>query len=179
MTDERWLPIPGWEGLYEASDQGRVRSVDRILRLRNGQQRRYKGRVLRICPRAGNAYRSVGLSSPNGDVKYEVHRLIILTFEGPCPLGMEVRHLDGNADNSALANLAYGTRGENGRDKREHGTDHNVNKTHCPSGHAYSAETVYASPAHPNRRHCIPCMRRRQRTYTDRKRAETARVTTA
>lgn len=44
---ERWLPVPGWEGLYEVSDQKNVRSLDRVVAARYGGERRIPGRVLR------------------------------------------------------------------------------------------------------------------------------------
>ena len=50
-----------------------------------------------------------------------VHRLILETFIGPCPEGMECRHLDGNPTNNHLSNLCWGTRSENQKDKVRHG----------------------------------------------------------
>ena len=44
---ERWRPVPGYVGCYEVSDQGRVRSVDRVITRRNGMRYRARGRVLR------------------------------------------------------------------------------------------------------------------------------------
>lgn len=46
MTTERWLPVPGWEGFYEVSDYGNVRSVDRTITRSDGQKRRFKGKTL-------------------------------------------------------------------------------------------------------------------------------------
>jgi hypothetical protein len=51
----------------------------------------------------------------------KVHRLILEVFVGPCPPGMECRHLDGNSANNALANLCWGTRRENVADAIKHG----------------------------------------------------------
>lgn len=67
--------------------------------------------------------------------------------------------MDGNRSNPALANLAYGTRSENNHDKREHGTDHNVVKTHCPKGHPYNEENTYVLPSRPGARYCRACHR--------------------
>jgi hypothetical protein len=50
------------------------------------------------------------------------HRLVLQTFVGPCPEGMECRHLDGNASNNRVSNLAWGTAVENAADRRMHGT---------------------------------------------------------
>ncbi len=49
-----------------------------------------------------------------------VHRLILETFVGPCPSGMECRHLDGNPENNALENLRWGIRKENAGDFHRH-----------------------------------------------------------
>lgn len=51
-----------------------------------------------------------------------LHRLLLENFVGPCPVGMECRHLDGNRTNNALSNLCWGTRSENVRDAIKHGT---------------------------------------------------------
>lgn len=58
---------------------------------------------------------------PNQRRVFRVHRLVMLAFVGECPQGHEVRHLDGDSSNAALANLAYGTRSENARDTVRHG----------------------------------------------------------
>lgn len=50
-----------------------------------------------------------------------IHRLLLEAFVGPCPEGMETRHLDGNRQNNDLSNLAWGTRSENRRDTTKHG----------------------------------------------------------
>jgi transcriptional regulator with XRE-family HTH domain len=55
--------------------------------------------------------------------KHKVHRLILETFVGPCPPGMECRHLDGNPQNNRLDNLCWGTPKENQADRIVHGTD--------------------------------------------------------
>lgn len=51
-----------------------------------------------------------------------VHRLILMAFVGPCPAGMECRHIDGNPSNNRLDNLKWGTRQENADDMIQHGT---------------------------------------------------------
>lgn len=51
-----------------------------------------------------------------------IHRLVLETFVGKCPDGMECRHLDGNSTNNNLLNLKWGTRSENTKDSVKHGT---------------------------------------------------------
>jgi hypothetical protein len=144
---ETWAPIPGYEGRWEASTEGRIRSLPR---------RRTRGGVLK--PRVNKrGYLSLVL----GRETHEVHRLVALAFLGPRPEGGEVRHVDGNPLNPRLSNLTYGTRSENGLDKRAHGGDHNVKKTHCPQGHPYDAENTYVLPSRPRARYCKACQRAR------------------
>jgi hypothetical protein len=71
----------------------------------------------------GRAYRFVNLTPPEGGryKTFRVHRLVLLAFVGPCPEGMESRHLDGDPGNNRLDNLAWGTPEENREDNRRLG----------------------------------------------------------
>jgi hypothetical protein len=174
MSEERWLPVVGFEGFYEVSDQGRVRSLDRQVMRHGGKASGYplriRGRVL--APRRQEpGYSTVQLHLDGRPTKGFVHRLVMQAFVGPCPEGMEVRHINGDAEDSRLANLAYGTHSENLRDKLRHGTDHQKRKTHCPSGHPYDEENTYVIPTRPNARYCRACARARGRVGTPRLRA--------
>ena len=106
---ENWKPVVGYEGLYEVSDQGRVRSVDRITR----DGRRWKGRVL-STNKVSTGYLRAVLSV---DGKYNhvyVHRLVADAFV-PNPQGkLEVNHKDGNKKNNVASNLEWVTHSENG-----------------------------------------------------------------
>lgn len=57
-----------------------------------------------------------------GRISYELHRLVLMAFVGPCPPGMVARHLDGNPGNNDISNLCWGTRKENSADAIRHGT---------------------------------------------------------
>jgi hypothetical protein len=123
MSDESWLGIPGFEGLYEVSDLGRVRSMARTVYTgRSYGKRELPARILRPSVKR-NGYLGVSLLR-DGKVTYRsVHRLVLEAFVGPCPPGMEGCHgPNGQADNS-LANLSWGTKTKNlGEDKRRDGT---------------------------------------------------------
>ena len=68
-------------------------------------------------------YLAVGLSvGHHRRVTMMVHRIVMETFVGPLPNGMETRHLDGNKMNAGLTNLKYGTGKENAADRDRHGT---------------------------------------------------------
>lgn len=154
---ETWRPIPGYEGHYEASTAGRVRSV------KPGRP----NRVL-VATRCGykKKYLTVELWVNTVHRRFEVHSLVGRTYLGPRPDGQETRHLDGESTNNAVSNLTYGTRSENAADRRRHGTDHNVNKTRCPSGHRYDVANTYVHVrASVVRRMCRACNRAAQARY--------------
>lgn len=124
MPPEIWKPIPGYEGRYEASDQGRIRSVPRKVRgcHWNGAefQRSVPGRILKPGRYNDSGHLSVVLG--RGTNGRPVHQLVLLTFVGPPPEGMEVCHNDGDPANNALTNLRYDTRRNNILDSYRHGT---------------------------------------------------------
>ena len=141
---ERWLPVVGYEGFYEVSDLGRIRSLPRLTVWRNGRKRHYPGKILNpyISPRDGYARTPLSVQGVRSSPLL-VHCLIAEAFLGPCPEGQEVRHLDGDPANNVLTNLKYGTHGENERDKVRHGTHHWANVTHCTQGHEYTPENTH------------------------------------
>ncbi|MBT2485796.1 MULTISPECIES: NUMOD4 motif-containing HNH endonuclease [unclassified Microbacterium] len=116
---ERWKAIPGYEGRYEASDMGRIRSLDRIATLVDGRTRKQRGRILRPTKRR---YWCVCLSEVRPRKFATVHSLVLAAFVGPRPEGMVGRHLDDNRDDNGLANLAYGTQSDNMLDSVRNGT---------------------------------------------------------
>ena len=160
ITPERWLSVPGYEGRYEVSDQGTVRTLRRP---------RVKGGPLK--PWAGEwGHLHVNLRRDGQQKQWAVHRLVALIFIGPCPDGLEVRHLDGNPANNAVDNLAYGTHAENMQDMIAHGTSYWANVTHCPQDHEYTPENTwveYHSDGHPRKRVCRTCLKERSKAWRD------------
>lgn len=113
MSDENWKAVVGYEGRYEVSDMGRVRSLPR----------RYKRRsqILKPSRRIGG-YMRVTLCEGPDKQQLLISRLVLTAFRGPCPAGQETRHLNGVRSDNRLGNLAWGTKLENADDKRRHGT---------------------------------------------------------
>lgn len=115
MESEIWKDIPGYEGRYQASSLGRIRSLDRTLHLhrKNGKivERIMKGKILRPGRFCKNGHLSVCLG--HGESGSPVHQLVALTYLGPCPEGKEVLHINGNPQDNRIDNLRYGTRREN------------------------------------------------------------------
>ena len=105
--DERWLPVVGFEGIYDVSDFGRVRS---IMKRKNT----LVGRILKPSLNA-SGYRHVGLHKDGKHNTLRVHRLAMMAFIGPCPNGEQINHIDGNKINNRLDNLEYVTASENTR----------------------------------------------------------------
>lgn len=122
--EEEWRPIPGHDG-YEASSLGRVRSPRRVLK-----------------PWGSNnkiGHLKVGL---DGGKRMWVHRAVLLAFVGPCPPGLEVRHLNGEPTDNRVENLRYGTHAENMQDMAAHGRGNRAGRpgprnhqTVCRRGH--------------------------------------------
>lgn len=117
---EEWKAIPGWDGLYEASDEGRVRSLGCFVPGYGGMKYR-KGRILARATKS-NGYPAVSLARDGKHFQFNVHRLIAWTFLGPQGEGLHVRHLNRMKVDCRALNLAYGTPLENEADKEIHGT---------------------------------------------------------
>jgi len=113
---EIWKPIVNYEGLYEISNYGRIKSFYK-----------YKGTSERILEstKNKNGYIKVALYKNHGAKQHYIHRLVLETFIGPCPKNMEVCHGDGSRDNNFIGNLRYDTYSNNDLDKRRHGTTTN------------------------------------------------------
>lgn len=146
-----WRGVPGYLGLYEASDEGEIRSV------RGGHR---SGRVL-SAPVSGY-YRKVVLVRDGVRHTERVHRLVALTFLGLPGEGQEVRHLDGDSLNNAVSNLQWGSKVENRADMTRHGRDHNAVKVTCKRGHLFTAENT-AVRKKDGKRECRACIRVRYR----------------
>ena len=161
---ERWKPVTGHEGIYEVSNHGRVRSVDRTVTRSDGQVHQLKGNILRT-PLNKYGYPCVNLCIQGKQQKRHVHALVAEAFIGTRPDGVDVCHSDGDPANNHVDNLRYGTRSENMLDSVRHGTDHNAAKTHCPLGHRLSAENIPPSHARRGWRTCLACKRARGHVY--------------
>jgi hypothetical protein len=116
MKTEIWKDIPGYEGRYQASDLGRIKSLRRQVRSKNWYThkdfyRTVPERILRPGRYAKTGHLSVVLE--RGGSGKPVHKLILMTFVGRPPQGCESLHRDGNPANNRLDNLHYGTRTEN------------------------------------------------------------------
>lgn len=105
---EEWRPIPGFVGLYEASSEGRIRSIAQ----RSGTS---PGRIFKRGTN-GARYHAIRLCGPTGHLNTRVHRVVALAFLGDPPsLAHEVNHKNGNKLDNRVGNLEWVTKGDNQR----------------------------------------------------------------
>jgi hypothetical protein len=102
---EDWRDIPGYEGVYQASNLGRIRSLNRP---------NHAGKIL-VATDNGTGYLQVGLSLNKVHKKFTVHRLVLLAFAGPLPEGHNRNHRNGNKHDNRPKNLEYVLFHENSR----------------------------------------------------------------
>ena len=114
---EVWKDVVGYEGRYQVSNLGRIKSLP--------NQRRKSELILKQASHKTPGHKIVNLTSNDGGWKQKchwVHRLVLEAFVGPCPAGMEGCHNDGNPKNNELGNLRWDTDSGNQADRVLHGT---------------------------------------------------------
>ena len=157
---EEWRPVQGFEGYYEVSNTGRARSCDRETpNSLTGGVSLVPGRVL-VGRLNRGGYRQFTLSVAQKNTTRKLHRMVAQAFlPNPDDLPLVLHGPAGKGDNSVL-NLRWGTNSDNMRDRRRDGTDHELNKTHCPRGHPYSDDNTRREGSS---RRCRTCLRERER----------------
>jgi len=148
---ETWKDIPGYEGRYQVSDEGRVRSIDRVVRGVSKAGREYQRQVLGTVLRPGSCrgYLIVNLH-PSGTVA--VHLLVARAFVAGFATGLEVNHKDGNKKNNAATNLEWVTHQGN----QAHAVAIGLNSQAVPMRHPETGEvfpSITQAARHAGRRH--------------------------
>ncbi len=108
-SSEEWRPVPGFEGMYEVSNLGRVKSF---------KNPKLPGLIMKPgVTNHRNGYRSVHLELKNGSAsrQFRLNRLVWTVFRGPIPDGLHVDHIDNDSTNNKLDNLQLLTLAENNR----------------------------------------------------------------
>lgn len=109
----KWLPVKNYEGYYEVSESGEVRSVDRVLPVTKQSDRLFKGKVLYQTTNVQVGYKQVSLWKDNKGASLYVHRLVAEAFIPNLQNKPEVNHIDGNRQNNHISNLEWVTSAEN------------------------------------------------------------------
>lgn len=124
---EEWRPVVGFEGSYEVSNCGRVRSVTRFEVYQRRDQ--YSGRIISVKRRhAGTVLKPATTADGRrcvvlgrGNTKL-IHALVLAAFVGPRPEGADTCHNDGDPSNNHISNLRWDSRSANIADSMRHGT---------------------------------------------------------
>lgn len=119
-TAERWLPVVGYEGFYEVSDLGRVRSVNRTT-----SKRRLIGKMLSPVRNRNGGHVAVHLCRDGKRETRFVHWLVLRAFVGEGPDGFECDHINFDARDNRASNLRWISHVENVRhsySNRRHAT---------------------------------------------------------
>ena len=116
------LPIPGFRGYYAAEDGTLWSRLTQIGRKGRKSPRLIGDEWKKLKTPRGPRYQVAGLFRDGKPKSFGVHQVILLTFEGPCPDGLQARHLNGDETDNRRVNLKWGTPKENGEDRVRHGT---------------------------------------------------------
>lgn len=171
LPNETWKPVVGYEGLYEVSDHGRVRSLTRKIKCKDGRTQTRKGRVLKANKANNTDHLFVHLCKDlEGKRSRSVHSLVAEAFLGERPEGLNVCHWDDVPTNNHVSNLRWGTHSDNQQDRIRNGLHHESNKTHCPQGHPYTPENTRIIPSRPNARYCKACQKEHLRKHREKNR---------
>lgn len=109
---EIWKPIAGWEKLYEISNMGNVRSLDRYVKQKD-YYRFCKGQTIKVCKHK-SGYGIVTLRNSGIQQVSKVHQLVMNTFNpNKSNKKLEINHIDGNPMNNKLENLEWCTHKQN------------------------------------------------------------------
>lgn len=117
-TSEIWADIPGFEGAYQISNTGIIRSLDRKVNCRFGSYAIKKGKILKPSIN-GEGYYAVTLSKESKRQVRSIHRLLALAFLSNPKGKREVNHINGNKHDNRLENLEWVSSSEN----RKHAWD--------------------------------------------------------
>ena len=107
-----WKPIEGYEGLYEVSNLGQVRAVDRRIKYKDGRVICYKGRICKLTKRK-DGYYIVGLSNNGKEKTYLIHRLVAKAFIDNIDNKSYIDHINVDQSNNRVFNLRWVTPKEN------------------------------------------------------------------
>lgn len=111
---ELWKDIKGYEGMYQVSNEGRVKSLDRKVKQRGGGTQNKKGQLI-VESMNHKGYKLTGITKENKNRTFATHRLVAEHFIENNNEKLQVNHIDGNKTNNHVDNLEWVTASENMR----------------------------------------------------------------
>jgi hypothetical protein len=129
---EIWKDIPNYEGYYQVSNLGSVKSLKRVICRSNGVIQTFKERILKAAI-GSREYLLVGLSKDGKTKTFQVHKLVAMAFLGhkPCGMKMVVDHIDNNQLNNRVDNLQLTTQRHNTSKDKSGGTSKYIGVYWC------------------------------------------------
>lgn len=123
IDSEIWKDVVGWEGLYQVSSHGRVKSLTRMVRGKGESFQERPGTIRKPYSDPETGYQMVKLcDGPQKTKHIRVHILVCTAFHGPKPgPKYHVAHWDGDNGNNRKGNLRWATASENAQDQIRHG----------------------------------------------------------
>jgi hypothetical protein len=109
---ESWKDIAGFDGLYQISNLGRVKSLEKTYYAGNYMSKRVQKEII-LKPYSTSRYLCINLSNKGFNKNYKIHRLVALHFIPIIEGKNEVNHIDGNRLNNDVSNLEWSNRSEN------------------------------------------------------------------
>ena len=132
-NEEVWKPIEGYEGRYEISNCGRVKS--------NNYRNKGISKVMKPC--SGNKnYLYISLRNKKRRKTFAIHKLVLETFVRKKPKGKQAAHYDGNPQNNYVKNLRWATAKENIEDRKRHGRTARGEKAGAAKLDRYCVKTI-------------------------------------
>jgi len=112
MEEEQWKDIPDFEGIYQVSNLGKIRSLDRHYCNSSGDKRYHAGVPIKQASDT-QRYKQVGLHKHGISKTFRVHVLVMLCFVGIRQGNDVINHKDGDKNNNSLNNLEYCSQSHN------------------------------------------------------------------
>ncbi|WP_370530907.1 NUMOD4 domain-containing protein [Mycobacterium paragordonae] len=117
---EEWRPVPEWEDLYEVSSWGRIKSLDRLVKVPGRLSYIRPERIMSLNPDK-HGYLYCDLTRDSKKCRVFVHIIVARAWHGPNPEGCGSLHKNGDNQHNAPDNLYWGTQADNYRDTVRHG----------------------------------------------------------
>jgi len=163
--NEEWRSVVGHEGLYEISDQGRVRSLERVVPC-GRHFKRIPTKIRKLV--TTGPYATLKLSAADGtEPTVYVHELVLTAFVGPRPDGLIACHGPGGAYDNSVTNLRWDTPSENNYDSVRFGNHHWAHMTTCKRGHRLIEPNLCTGDLQRGWRRCLSCHNARNRVWRE------------
>lgn len=129
MIHQIWKPIKGYNGFYQVSNTGLVRSLNRTIKFSDGRKRKLKGKMM--SPKyKPDGYTYVTLSRNGKHSHHYIHRLVAAAFLPNAGNLPEVNHLSGNKADNSVRNLEWCTHQQNVKHAYDNGLSTNMGGSH-------------------------------------------------